>query len=145
MYIHTHTHTHTHIHTGITLMAPLSMGFSRQEYWRWVSNEQCLRITHSGRTGNSEKGSYWKKWKWVGINDYLPSLMPLCLCLVPAWAWNAPLTWKVSSWPDHMTNSYFPLKTQIKSPISVKPGRGNHFVLFGPFHTSLCWIVNTAL
>lgn len=78
-------------------------------------NEQRLRITNSGRTGNSEKGSYWKKWKWMGSNDYLPSsLMPPCLRPVPAWTWNAPLTWNVPSWPDHMTNSYFPLKTQIK-------------------------------
>ena len=53
IYIHGHTHTHTHTHTHlhaqllqscltlfdlwtIAYQAPLSMGFSRQEYWSGV-------------------------------------------------------------------------------------------------------------
>ena len=41
-YIYTHTHTHTHVHFfatpwTIACQAPLSMEFSRQEYWSGLS------------------------------------------------------------------------------------------------------------
>ena len=34
----------------IALQAPLSMGFPRQDYWRWVANTVLCNVTYSSIT-----------------------------------------------------------------------------------------------
>ena len=52
--IHTHTQTHTHIYMlfltlwTVALQAPLSMGFSRQEYWSGLPHPPPGDLSNSG-------------------------------------------------------------------------------------------------